>query len=94
MNNAGKTQTPFGLRMPPELKASVEASARGNNRSMNAEIVARLEAPSMTLRDYFAAKALQGLLACSETQGVSHECFASNAFDYADAMIAAREAKP
>ncbi|WP_158625970.1 Arc family DNA-binding protein [Arsenicitalea aurantiaca] len=35
--------TPFGLRMQPELKATVENAARGNNRSMNSEIVARLE---------------------------------------------------
>ena len=35
--------TPFGLRMQPDLKAAVEQSARENNRSLNAEIVARLE---------------------------------------------------
>ncbi|TDX88473.1 Arc-like DNA binding dprotein [Neorhizobium sp. R1-B] len=35
---------PFGLRMLPELKQRVEAAAQENNRSMNAEIVARLEA--------------------------------------------------
>lgn len=34
---------PFGLRMQPELKARIEAAAKANNRSMNAEIVARLE---------------------------------------------------
>lgn len=34
---------PFGLRMQPELKAQVEASAKRANRSVNAEIVARLE---------------------------------------------------
>ncbi len=34
---------PFGLRMLPELKQRVEAAAQENNRSMNAEIVARLE---------------------------------------------------
>lgn len=34
---------PFGLRMQPDLKARVEAVARLNNRSLNAEIVARLE---------------------------------------------------
>jgi hypothetical protein len=33
---------PFGLRMQDDLKARVEASARDNNRSLNAEIVARL----------------------------------------------------
>lgn len=34
---------PYGLRMPPELKERVEAAAKANNRSMNAEIVATLE---------------------------------------------------
>lgn len=36
--------TPFGLRMQPELKARLEESAKGRGRSLNAEIVARLEA--------------------------------------------------
>ncbi|MCI5073962.1 Arc family DNA-binding protein [Oricola sp.] len=35
--------TPFGLRMQPGLKEQVAESARRNNRSMNAEIVARLQ---------------------------------------------------
>jgi hypothetical protein len=35
---------PFGLRMQPDLKARVEEAARANTRSLNAEIVARLEA--------------------------------------------------
>lgn len=34
---------PYGLRMPPELKEMLQASAAANNRSMNAEIVLRLE---------------------------------------------------
>ena len=34
---------PFGVRMPADLKARVQAAAEKNNRSMNAEIVARLE---------------------------------------------------
>jgi hypothetical protein len=45
----------------------------------------------MTLRDYFAAAALQGLLA----NGYNGSCnrAAINAFDYADAMIEARKGK-
>lgn len=35
---------PFGLRMQPDLKARLEASAREAGRSLNAEIVARLDA--------------------------------------------------
>jgi hypothetical protein len=42
----------------------------------------------MTLRDYFAAKALQGLLASSEFN--SFEGYASAAYTAADAMLAER----
>ena len=50
--------------------------------------------PGMTLRDYFAAKAMQSLLARS-TFGIEDDpCdVSSTAYDYADAMIKAREAK-
>lgn len=34
---------PLGLRMPPELKERIESEAKKNGRSMNAEIVARLQ---------------------------------------------------
>ena len=43
----------------------------------------------MTLRDYFAAAALQGLLAESEWPSV--EGAASAAYQYADAMLAERD---
>jgi hypothetical protein len=50
MAKAPKTTTaptgqiaPFGLRMLPELREKIEAAARESGRSMNAEIVARLE---------------------------------------------------
>jgi len=36
--------TPYGLRMPRELKDALDASARENGRSLNSEIVARLQA--------------------------------------------------
>lgn len=35
--------TPFGLRMQPDLKARIEEGARLTGRSLNAEIVHRLE---------------------------------------------------
>lgn len=35
--------TPFALRMPPDLRARVDGAAKANKRSLNAEIVARLE---------------------------------------------------
>lgn len=34
---------PFGLRMLPDLRAKVEQAAADNGRSLNAEILARLE---------------------------------------------------
>ena len=34
---------PFGLRMPPEVKEELEKLAEQNRRSLNAEIVVRLE---------------------------------------------------
>lgn len=34
---------PFGLRMPPELKKEVQDEADKNSRSLNAEIVMRLQ---------------------------------------------------
>ena len=43
-------------------------------------------------RDYFAAKALQGMLSDSNTGG-SDSQFAESAYAYADAMLKAREAK-
>lgn len=44
----------------------------------------------MTLRDYFAAKAMQGLMA-SSVEATPAE-FASRSYQVADAMLAAREA--
>lgn len=43
----------------------------------------------MTLRDYFAAKALQGMLSSAT---MVHD-IAGTAYDYADAMLKAREEK-
>jgi hypothetical protein len=46
----------------------------------------------MTLRDYFAAKALQGILTDAEiAMGISE--IAELAYKYADAMMKAREIK-
>ena len=51
--------------------------------------------PGMTLRDYFAAAALQGLLMATHTIG---NCpvdvlYAKHAYNLADAMLKAREVK-
>ena len=47
----------------------------------------------MTLRDYFAAKAMQGLLACNATYGgkESKTDLTKDAYAHADAMLEARE---
>lgn len=38
-----QTDPQYKLRLPPELKELVERAAKANNRSMNAEIIARLQ---------------------------------------------------
>lgn len=43
MTTSRDTGTQHKLRMPPELKEKLFSSAREMNRSLNAEIVARLE---------------------------------------------------
>ena len=50
-------------------------------------------AKGMTLRDYFAAKAMQGLLAGTVTPTTvwSHDEVAETAYNVADAMLKARE---
>jgi hypothetical protein len=45
----------------------------------------------MTLRDYFAAKALQGMLAETSLKATVEE-FAYKSYELADAMMKAREA--
>ncbi len=45
----------------------------------------------MTLRDYFAGQALAGLLADSNAS--SRSLYAKDAYDLADALLAARERK-
>lgn len=39
---------PFGLRMQPELRKKLEESASKNGRSLNAELIARLESSFQT----------------------------------------------
>jgi hypothetical protein len=50
-----------------------------------------VDAEGMALRDYFAAKAMQGMLASDADLGEAG--LAKWAYVYADAMLAAREAK-
>jgi hypothetical protein len=53
------------------------------------------EIPQIGLRDYFAAAALQGLMAAHTSGGcLVDDLYAKYAYDLADAMIKAREVKP
>ena len=45
----------------------------------------------MTLRDYFAAKAMQGLLACPVQPQSGADMYARDAYALADAMLKARQ---
>ena len=45
--------------------------------------------PGMTLRDYFAAKVMQGMWACADVRGNS-EALARGAYEMADAMLKER----
>jgi hypothetical protein len=46
----------------------------------------------MTLRDYFAAKALQGMCADPTTAGTAGKDIVAECYDLADAMLEARKA--
>ena len=52
---------------------------------------AKFDADGMTLRDYFAAKTLQGLLSNRNAEAAIDE-FAAKSYRMADAMLKAREA--
>lgn len=47
----------------------------------------------MTLRDYFAAKAMQGFLTTEDASTYGPEVWAMEAYRMADAMLKAREVK-
>ena len=46
----------------------------------------------MTLRDYFAAKAMEGICASGPTNEWTNERLTAEAYDIADAMLKARQA--
>jgi hypothetical protein len=60
----------------------------------NGEVIDSEMEPGMTLRDYFAAAALQGLLADGGGSSSSWDDDAKNAYQAADAMLRAMEVKP
>ena len=52
-----------------------------------------LETKERNLRDWFAGMALQGAIACPASSGKFAD-FASDSYQYADAMLAARKEQP
>lgn len=52
---------PFGVRMQPDLRFKLEESAAANGRSMNAEIIARLE-QSFSVQNQFDAAAVSAII--------------------------------
>jgi len=61
MSESDKRIPPFGLRLPPDLKERVQSAAKDNQRSMNAEIIARLEATLLDGSDDETAKVVAEL---------------------------------
>ena len=54
-----------------------------------------LPANEMTLRDYFAAKAMQGLMSCEAwNESVRREDIALESYSVADAMLSMRNQEP
>lgn len=71
------------------------AKERNNGRpafpvswEMDGQIVAE---PGMTLRDYFAAKAMQGICAHPDTWGLNIAGIAKASYEMTDAMLDARK---
>ena len=53
----------------------------------------RANDPGMDLRDYYAAKAMQGFLTAEYASTYRPEVWAKDAYEMADAMLKAREVK-
>jgi hypothetical protein len=52
----------------------------------------RTDQLGMTLRDYFAAQAVQGICASGPSEDWTNDQLAAEAYELADAMLKAREA--
>jgi len=90
----------FILRMPDGLREQIKTDAKANSRSMNSEILARLSGQQRTLRDEFAGRIAAGCVSNPDTRAGSGDLRAFDAtiarrsYEMADALLAAREAKP
>jgi len=78
------------------MREQIEADAKANSRSLNAEIIARLSGEQRTLRDWFAGQALIGIIAAMAhpEDGGHHNHYtwdtAESAYRQADAMMIER----
>jgi hypothetical protein len=81
----------FQLRLPPGMRDEINLASKRNDRSMNAEIIGRLQSSGDFIRDWFVGQALSGLLS-NEKMTATHtvEELVSVALNAADAMLAAR----
>lgn len=85
----------FQVRMPDGMREAICEAAARNGRSMNSEIIARLQGSNSSLspREHFAGLALQGLLQ-GHFAHYGHDNFwapyavADHAIECADALIA------
>lgn len=86
----------FQLRLPIGLRDELKLAAAQNERSMNSEIIARLQGSSnsasnsLTKLEHFAGLALQGLLGSNGNDGTYMRAneLVREAVWYADALIA------
>ena len=91
----------FQLRLPRGLRDQLKRAAETAGRSLNSEIIARLEAPEhdgATLRDQIAMAALPSIILATsagqhhpEGDGDLIDLMARDAYAMADAMMDARK---
>lgn len=89
----GRDSDQFPLRLPDGVRDHLTEAAAANNRSMNAEILARIEQNRKTLRDEMAMAALP-IMAGRLWKNTGLELvadWAATAYAVADAMLAERE---
>ena len=67
MSDTHRNSDQYMLRLPDGLRRELKTAAKANGRSMNAEIIARIQDDHHSLRDWFAGQALAGMMAQSHT---------------------------
>lgn len=97
---SAQTKDQFLLRLPDGMRDQLKADALINDRSMNAEIIARLSGTQANLRDKIAIAALPAIIAATSAgqhrsvakDSDTHIAFAiaRDAYFMADAMLAVR----